>query len=379
MQRNHRSLLRTLQHLTSDGWRARQRRLWLCLSGLLLGALALWFRAPLPGAAAAQADDVWQPLGEQTRGLANQRAGLPRQYRAFRLNQSALDGLLRQAPAEKKGRLEDSPAVLQLPLPSGKLQRFQLEESSVLEPAQAALYPQLKSYRGRGLDDERATVRFSVTPRGLHALLLTADTVVSIQPATPGQTEIYASYYGRDVSERERRFECGVSEFVGTERAANRALAPNDFAVGATLRTYRIAIATTQEYSNDFILGGGTLASVNAALVVWLNNINAVYERELSVHLNLAAGNDNAIKFAEPDGFTNGTLATMINEATTVLANSVGTSNYDVGHVLGFGSGSGQAYLSVVCSTNVIVGFNAIKGGGATLTSCPSSCRKPRS
>ena len=265
MQRNHRSLLRTLQHLTSDGWRARQRRLWLCLSGLLLGALALWFRAPLPGAAAAQADDVWQPLGEQTRGLANQRAGLPRQYRAFRLNQSALDGLLRQAPAEKKGRLEDSPAVLQLPLPSGKLQRFQLEESSVLEPAQAALYPQLKSYRGRGLDDERATVRFSVTPRGLHALLLTADTVVSIQPATPGQTEIYASYYGRDVSEQERRFECGVSEFVGTERAANRALAPNDFAVGATLRTYRIAIATTQEYSNDFILGGGTLASFDMA------------------------------------------------------------------------------------------------------------------
>jgi hypothetical protein len=58
------------------------------------------------------------------------------------------------------------------------------------------------------------------------------------------------------------------------------------------LRTYRTVIACTGEYAAYF---GGTQAAALAAIVVSLNRVNGVYEKEASVRMVLVANNIGGI------------------------------------------------------------------------------------
>src|SRR5207302_499767 len=83
---------------------------------------------------------------------------------------------------ERIGDLRNSPAILTLPMPDGSFQSFRIEESPVMDAELVARYPEIKSYRGQGVDDGTATVRFDWTPLGFHALVLTSDQAVTILP-----------------------------------------------------------------------------------------------------------------------------------------------------------------------------------------------------
>ena len=265
-------------------------------------------------------------------------------------------------------------------MPDGSFQSFHIEESPVLDAELVARYPELKSYRGQGIEDGTATVRFDWTPLGLHALLLSADhAAVNIQPPDRGDITTYASYYDEGAA-----FQCGVNEShqIASKHAGR--MSPN-VAVGTTLRTERIAIAATWEFCNS--IGGDTLVNSTAAINAFLNGINVVYERELSVHMNLvnapnviySSDNNvcgpgrNAACNAGNDPYTNNNEGTMLSEVRPDLRDKVGPANYDVGHVLATGS-SGVAYVGVVCnnSDNGGDGLGALKGGGATRVFAPA-------
>ena len=132
------------------------------------------------------------------------------------------------------------------------------------------------------------------------------------------------------------------------------------------MRTYRIAVATTQEYTNTPSLGGGTVPSALASINTWLNNLNLIYIRELSVRFVLVASNTNVIYRDEPDPFSNGDTFTMLGQARSAFRDHIGVGNYDIGHVLGTNSG-GQAYVQAVCnSNNGPDNFGPYKGGGVS-------------
>ncbi|MEP7273842.1 MAG: reprolysin-like metallopeptidase, partial [Acidobacteriota bacterium] len=239
-----------------------------------------------------------------------------------------------------------------------------------LEPELAAQFPEIKSYRGQGVDDPSLWLRFDLTPRGFHATVTSSNDTFVILPSSAEDAAQYVVSRSADVPSSGEDLRCEVVEpegrVAGEGRRTRITSGTNSIEAvisGPSLRTFRIAVATTQEYTNSSGFGGGTVAGTIASINTWLNGLNLIYERELAIRFVLVGSNANVIYISEPDPFTNGSTSSMINESRALLDSQIGAANYDIGHVLGAqagGSAAGQAYLGVAC-------WMPYKGGGATV------------
>ncbi|HET7844086.1 MAG TPA: zinc-dependent metalloprotease family protein, partial [Xanthomonadales bacterium] len=149
---------------------------------------------------------------------------------------------------------------------------------------------------------------------------------------------------------------CGVT---GREIAAGEddAAAAPDVSSGGTLRTYRLAMAATGEYTQ---FHGGTVVDGLSAIVTTMNRVNGIYEREVAVRMVLVANTD-AVIFTNPatDPYANSSGDLAANQTT--INNTIGAANYDIGHLVGTGGG-GVAGLGVVCGGSKARGLT---GSGA--------------
>ncbi len=278
-------------------------------------------------------------------------------FRTVKLDQYELRNLLNSAPMESSVRVRNSTFIISLPMPNGVNARFKFVESPVLAPELSAQYPDIKSYLGQGIDDPNAMIRFDLTPLGFHAMILSPNGTVFIDPFSMNETEYYISYY-RD------NFRPAVeSNFTCLTGSDNNAPVNNTIIsrTGEQLRTYRLAVAATGEYTT--LLGGKsqTLANINTTV----NRITGVYETEMSVRLVVIA-NDTAIIYTNPatDPYTNNNGSAMLQENQNNLDNVIGNANYDIGHVFSTGNFGGIAGLTVVC-------VSGQKGRGATGSTSP--------
>lgn len=131
---------------------------------------------------------------------------------------------------------------------------------------------------------------------------------------------------------------------------------------GAVRHTYRLALAATGEYSQYH---GGTITATLAALTATVDHLNAIFERELAVRFILVEQTPQLI-YLDPaaDPYTNGDTYRMALENQANLDQIVGPANYDLGHVLGYGPGSGSAWLGSLCS-------DSAKAKAATVMAAP--------
>jgi len=304
-------------------------------------------------------DGVWSTVDPLSLRARVEEAS-PRTYKVFELTRSSLQQLTDKAPMEFSGAATTEPVILSLPLPDGRFGRFTIEQSPVMEPPLASQFPDIKSFRCQGIDDNTATARFDWSPLGFHAIVLSSDGSAYIEPYTVGDNSHYITYYKQDLRDGFLPPRCETVELkTDIDRQLNTVLPY--VSVGASLRTYRLALATTVEYTNNPTYGG-TKATTLTKLNTIVNLINAIYEREVSIRFQLVAGELSIIFDVEPDGYTNSDVGTMLNENPTVLNTQIGIANYDIGHVFGLssaGSSSGVAQLSVVCGAN--------KGKGASV------------
>jgi hypothetical protein len=70
-----------------------------------------------------------------------------------------------------------------------------------MEPALAAQFPEVKTYRGQGVDDPTATTRFDWSPNGFNAIVLSATGNAFIAPYTADDKRNYISFYKEDLQE----------------------------------------------------------------------------------------------------------------------------------------------------------------------------------
>ncbi len=319
-------------------------------------------------------DGVWRVL-ERTQ-LTNQIAKeVPSSASTFALDAKALTRALNTAQREAGNSLDYSQTFLQLPLPGGEYLKFRLEESPVLDASLMSRFPEIKSYRGIATDNPAVTMRADWTPQGFHALILTPEQTYSIHPVYQGVTNEYVSYdAGTADKVAEEGFQCLTEESKSAQTGSTQ-LVGKLLTVGPSRRNYRLAIATTWEYCNFY--GGGTVAGTVASLNTWVNALNAIYERDLNIHFNLVDA--QSVWFSTDQGFnsgndpfTNGNALSMLSQGRPTLRDFVGSTNYDIGHTLGYLSngGGGVAWLGVACNNADIFtntgadGLGPAKGGG---------------
>ena len=115
---------------------------------------------------------------------------------------------------------------------------------------------------------------------------------------------------------------------------------------GTELRTYRLALAVTGEYT---AFHGGTVTGAMAAMNTSMNRINGVYEREVAIRMVLVADNDLLVYTnAAEDPYTNDDGGTLLSENQSNIDAVIGSANYDIGHVFST-AGGGVAVLGSVC------------------------------
>jgi len=258
---------------------------------------------------------------------------------------------------------------LQLPMPDGSLAGFRIEEAPVIKPELAARFPEIRSYRGWGVDDPSLTMRCDLSPLGFHATVTDGVELMAIHPVSRDDREHYVSYASKDYQAAAEAAMCLVNEAKIVHRITLQHSIHSS--VGGNLRKYEVAIATTSGFTNAY--GSGTLAGASAAIATVLGSLNAIYERELSIQFVLAGAlqnpslNDAVISRSDNFiPFTDGNADAMVNEVRGVLRDRIGVANYDLGLVLGTGGSSGTAYVGVVCETASDVS-GPYKGGGAVL------------
>ena len=332
--------------------RGKRRPLWriatVAVSLALIGAgINLLADRAWPASAqkiSAGGEGLWQEIDEKSISVQGERVTVPNVYRTFHLDQKQLALILAGAPKEFS-QAAAAKVTITIPMPDGGLARFYIEESPIMEPELAAQFPQIKTYKCQGIDDQTATARVDWTPDGFHAMILSAENTVYVDPYSKGDTANYISYYKRDYGKQGQGFQCFFDE-------ANKDLPPAPtgqqvpyVANAGTLRTYRLALAATVEYT---AAAGGTVPAAMSRMTTTMNRVNGIYERDLSIRMVMVANNANLIFTVEDDGYSNTNGFAMLSQNQTKCDTVIGSSNYDIGHVFSTGGG-GVASLNVPC------------------------------
>ena len=241
---------------------------------------------------------------------------------------------------------------IRLPDPYGGEVEFALKPSSVMPKQLAARYPNIRSFEGVSIHDRSTTVRVELTSKGLSAQVLSEEGRWVIDPVEGLGPEFVRSYrYSKGYQGKNEPFcELETSNVLDARSASKNQFTgtvQRGKSTGTSLRTYRLAVATTGEYG---AYHGGTIEGALSAVVVTINRVDGIFETELAINLELIAANDDIV-FANPlnDPFTgNDNAGTLIDESQAQIDLLIGTENYDVGHTLSTGAG-GLAGLGVVC------------------------------
>lgn len=287
---------------------------------------------------------------------------LPVRFRALEVDVKALESLLDRTPAEGSAEAKAMPALISLPFPDGTDQLFRIEESPVVAPELAARFPELRTFVAQGIDDPTATARLSLTPLGFHAMVLAASGTVFIDPYRRWDAGYVLSYYKNDARKAAGEpFRCGVRDKNPSrlfhDQASDSLLDPEavvaEAAVGSQLRTYRLALAGTGEYTAAVCAPNpAAVACGLAGMVVSMNRVNGIYEREVAIRMVMVA-NNNLVVYTNgaTDPYSNGSGGTMLGQNQSNLNSVIGSANYDIGHVFSTGGG-GIAQLGVPCTSS---------------------------
>ncbi|CAM1343929.1 reprolysin-like metallopeptidase [Tenacibaculum amylolyticum] len=273
----------------------------------------------------------------------------------YSLDVESLKQTLNAAPKRSIGK--QSKLIVSFPNADGVLENFYVFEAPVLHPDLAAKYPNIKSYAGVSVTNPGDRIRFSLSPKGLQSMRLGVDkAAVFIEPYSQ-DLQTYSVYKRADKPSRVGGINCTLDP--SKKQADHDHNAAHKNADDGILRTYRIAISTTGEYTSYH---GGTKAQALAAINATMTRVNGIYESDFNVTMVVVPNTDTVIYTnASSDPYT----GALNSQLQSTLTSNIGEANYDVGHLFHRASNNGNAgCIGCVCT-------NGSKGSGFSSTTIP--------
>ncbi|MBX3388040.1 MAG: proprotein convertase P-domain-containing protein [Phycisphaeraceae bacterium] len=293
-----------------------------------------------------QLQSLLPQLPDEARSVAQKQAFRSRIFRAdFKTLREQVDVAARSGA--------NPAAAFEVPMPDGSTQRFRIFEVPCMDPALAAQYPNLKTYAGESLETPGATVRLSLTSRGFHAMILSPEGDVFVNPAAElptDRTEFYVSFRKEDSADQGTALDCRVID-ANVAREMPSIFAQSTVARGATLNTLILGFLPTAEWS---ILHGGTVELALSALVEHISRISAIFERDFCVRFLLPAKQDQLIQLdPATDQLTNSSTEALFSQSSN-FQRLVPNLQTNVRQIIGT-FGGGVASLRSVCTPTASV------------------------
>ncbi|MBS1729784.1 MAG: T9SS type A sorting domain-containing protein [Bacteroidetes bacterium] len=326
----------------------------------------LLFTAIISGAffsaKAQNKSSLWRPVSESALTQSGKNVFAknyqPEAYLAYALDESTMASMLRQAPSNKTTSPSKSGFIITIPVSDGSLESFRVVEASVMSPELQAKYPDIRAYSGQGITHPGSVIRFDMTPLGFHAMVISPDRkTIYINPVD--RDNKYYIVFDRDHLSKEKSvFDCSMEAAINQPFQGNAVTNKN--ADDSKLRTYRLALCVTGEFSVASLNGaGGTDAQkkaiVLADLTTDLVRANGIYETDFGITMQFVT-NETDLIYLDPstDPWTG--VNSWNNKTQQTCDNVIGNANYDIGHLIAHvnssNSNNGNAgCIACVCKT----------------------------
>jgi subtilisin-like proprotein convertase family protein len=307
----------------------------------------------LAGAATAQQKSYWSETDVSNISpgdLIKPSLGTP-----FRLFDLELENLAEELSVlhSTKAVTGDSDIFIDFPDSHGNLESFAIEEMVIMEPELSRKFPNNRSYKGVSVRDRGNKIYFSVNELGVHAIVLSENrTIQYIEPASK-DLKRYKVFKRNDVH-LSSEFTCLTDDSESSFSKVEAYKLGDD----GKLRTYRLALAGTGEYASYHISQQGMenaaeqekKAVVLAAMATAITRVNALFENDLAIRLQLVANNDELI-YLDPDTdpYSNFDASLITRQNQTNCDRVIQSANYDIGHVFSTGLSSAVDELGIVC------------------------------
>lgn len=273
----------------------------------------------------------------------------------------ALKNAIADVPYREIEPLANATTLIELPNLKGGFSTYKVARNQTMHPLLNEKYPDILTFDAVNTTNPLEKVKLDITPQGFHAMIYSPDhSTIYIDPIALGGTNKVMVYTKKDFYTDKTM----VCDFETEESKIKDLIEAKDATPeygSCQLRTYRLALAATGEYTAFH--GGATQAA--AAQVTTMNRVNGVYEKDIAITMVIVPNNNLLIYTnTTTDPYTNGNAGTMITQNVTNCNAVIGSSNYDIGHVFGTNSG-GLAGLGVVCGSNKargVTGSNAPVG-----------------
>ena len=271
--------------------------------------------------------------------------------------------ILRQSLLSLESKLSKINKVeILIPNKNVKLEQFSVWESSNFEPELQAKYPEIRSYAGIGITDKKASINFSMSPKGIQTMVLRGDEGSEFIEPYANDKNIYILFDSKNREKGNLPFSCKTEDLALNKKLLNvtNKMAANN----GVFKTMRLALSCTAEYTtyhraiktNSF----GTKADALAAMNATMARVNGIFNKDLAVQLVIIANDTDVIytdsatdpysdavtglkTIAGCSSTTNDCPGTWNNELQTTLTNVIGEPNYDIGHLFGASGGGGNA------------------------------------
>ncbi len=288
----------------------------------------------------------WTGVGTETiQSYTNKNKDLvPLHFQLFKMDALQVAQVQRQASSAVISKQSVQQAVkFDLPLPDGKTLSTAMFEAAVLSEELQQAHPDIKTYQLVDPQTNNTAARLTITPAGVSGIIFTEQGTAYISPVGSLYPDVHMIYYTKDVN-------AGLPVTCGALSSVASMQPMSALAGDCQRRTYRLAVAATGEYTT----WAGGQANALGYITTTVNNISAIYERDVNVRLTLVTNNSILYTDATLDPYNTvaSVDASILTANQTALTTNITSANYDVGIVFNNGWNGGRASLGVVCNNS---------------------------